>query len=371
MTTDEKWMSEALRQARIAAEAGEVPVGAVIVRNGTVIAAACNQRESRRNALCHAELSAIEQACTVCGGWRLEDCTLYVTLEPCPMCAGAAVNARLKRVVYGSADPKTGSCHSVVDLFSLPYPHQPVCVGGVLEESCTALLTDFFRSQRRQQRQRIKQGVIFSLDGTLWDSLSQMVPAWNSVLQPRGYALTVERMKDFMGKTLSEIAAQLLPDMPTAAALAVMDECCRVGNDLLRQQGGQLYDGIEQALSALQEDYPLYLVSNCGTEYLDAFFQAHGLQRYFSDYETNGRTGRSKAENIRLVMKRSRLTQAVYVGSTEADRIAAQTAGLSFVYAAYGFGKPKACQAVIHTPAELPAVISQLLKDREKPAVSR
>ncbi|HCA54231.1 MAG TPA: tRNA-specific adenosine deaminase, partial [Ruminococcaceae bacterium] len=106
MTTDEKWMLSALQQAEMAAADGEVPVGAVIVRNGVLIAAAHNQRESHKNALCHAELSAIEQACTVCGGWRLEDCEMYVTLEPCPMCAGAVINARLKRVIYGSADKK-------------------------------------------------------------------------------------------------------------------------------------------------------------------------------------------------------------------------------------------------------------------------
>ncbi len=370
MTTDEKWMLSALQQAEMAAADGEVPVGAVIVRNGVLIAAAHNQRESHKNALCHAELSAIEQACTVCGGWRLEDCEMYVTLEPCPMCAGAVINARLKRVIYGSADKKAGSCHSVVNLFSLPYPYRPECTGGVLEERCTALLSDFFRRKRHERSEQNKKGIIFDLDGTLWDSVEPVVSAWNSVLQTKGHPLTIEKMKSLMGKTLSEIAAVLLPDLSPVAAQSAMEECCRATDTLLSQQGGQLYDGMEETLSALQKHYALYLVSNCSTGYLDAFFQAHGLQKYFSDSETNGRTGRSKAENIRLVMKRNHLNKAVYVGDTESDRIAAQTAGLPFIYAAYGFGKPKSFPAVIHSPQELPAVVQTLLDENNTPVDS-
>ena len=147
---DARFMREALDLAREAAAEGEVPVGAVIVRDGAVIASGRNRREVGRQALAHAEIEAIYNACAALGGWRLSGCTLYVTLEPCPMCAGAIINARIDRVVYGAPDPKAGSCGSLTDLFSLPFNHRPVCVGGVLEEKCAGILRDFFRSLRRR-----------------------------------------------------------------------------------------------------------------------------------------------------------------------------------------------------------------------------
>ncbi len=146
--TDNEWMRHALSLAAEAAAEGEVPVGAVIVKDGELISAGRNRREIGKNALAHAEIEAINGACEVLGGWRLSGCTLYVTLEPCPMCAGAIINARIDRVVYGTADPKAGSCGSLVNLFSLPYNHQPESVGGVLKDECAAMLQDFFRHLR-------------------------------------------------------------------------------------------------------------------------------------------------------------------------------------------------------------------------------
>ena len=148
MNEDERYMRMALELAREAADEGEVPVGAVIVRDGEVIGTGRNRRERGKNALAHAELEAIDTACRTLGGWRISGCTLYVTLEPCPMCAGAAVNARVDRVVYGTADPKAGSCGSLVDLFALPYNHQPQIVSGVLEDECREILQRFFRGLR-------------------------------------------------------------------------------------------------------------------------------------------------------------------------------------------------------------------------------
>lgn len=141
-------MRRALALAREAAQEGEVPVGAVIVKDGEVIAEGRNRRETGKNALCHAELEAIGQACRVLGGWRLWQCELFVTLEPCPMCAGAIINARIPRVVYGARDPKAGSCGSVINLFELPYNHSPELCAGVLTDECAALLTDFFKKLR-------------------------------------------------------------------------------------------------------------------------------------------------------------------------------------------------------------------------------
>lgn len=147
--TDVEYMNIALQLAQQAADEGEVPVGAVIVKEDTIIGRGRNRRESIGNALAHAEIEAINEACQTLGGWQLVDCTLYVTLEPCPMCAGAIINARIPRVVQGACNIKAGSCGSIVDLFSLPYNHKPALVSGVLEEECQQLLKDFFKKLRK------------------------------------------------------------------------------------------------------------------------------------------------------------------------------------------------------------------------------
>ena len=151
---DERYMRLALAPAAEAAAEGEVPVGAVIVRDGAVVGTGRNRRETARSALAHAEIEAIADACRRLGGWRLFGSTLYVTLEPCPMCAGAIINARIDRVVYGARDSKAGSCGSVTDLFVLPYNHKPAAEGGLLEGECGAMLSDFFRGLR-ENRQRV------------------------------------------------------------------------------------------------------------------------------------------------------------------------------------------------------------------------
>ena len=146
---DEAFMKLALELAGEAARAGEVPVGCVITRDGRVVGRGRNRREGARNALCHGELEAIDQACRTLGGWRLWQCTLYVTLEPCPMCAGAILNARIPRVYYGARDREMGACGGVLNLFMEDFPQHPALVGGVLAEECRAVLTDFFRQLRR------------------------------------------------------------------------------------------------------------------------------------------------------------------------------------------------------------------------------
>ena len=137
--TDFELMGAALDEARKAAALGEVPVGAVVARNGQIVAAAHNTRETEKNALHHAELLAIDAACKALGGWRLWECELFVTLEPCPMCAGAILNSRIRRVVYGAADAKAGCCGSVTDLFALPFNHHPVVESGLRAEEAQAL----------------------------------------------------------------------------------------------------------------------------------------------------------------------------------------------------------------------------------------
>ena len=142
-------MREALKCARRAALRGEAPVGAVVVKDGEVIARARNEREAKQDATLHAEITAIRRACRKLGLWRLVGCELFVTLEPCPMCAGAIVLARLDRVVYGAPDPKAGACGSVMDITAAPaLNHRPAVLAGVLREECAGLLTDFFRALR-------------------------------------------------------------------------------------------------------------------------------------------------------------------------------------------------------------------------------
>ena len=153
---DLECMDEALALARQAAAEGEVPVGCVIARSGEIVGRGRNRRESGRTALGHAEIEAIDQACRTLGGWRLWECTLYVTLEPCPTCPGAILNARIPRVVYGASDDKSGACGSVCDLFSMDFNHHPAIEKGVREAESAALLTDFFRELRVTLRTRPK-----------------------------------------------------------------------------------------------------------------------------------------------------------------------------------------------------------------------
>lgn len=155
---DEKYMKEALRLAKKAAALGEVPVGAVIVHNGKVIARGYNRREMDQNGLAHAELTAMLRACKKLDSWRLEDCTLYVTLEPCPMCTGAIINTRIPRVVIGARDPKGGAMGGVTNLLEHPWNHHPQVEFGLLEEDCSSLLKDFFKELRARKKAQKQQG---------------------------------------------------------------------------------------------------------------------------------------------------------------------------------------------------------------------
>ena len=150
------FMDQALELARQAAAEGEVPVGCVIVRNGEIVGRGRNRRETGRTALGHAEIQAISQACEALGGWRLWECTMYVTLEPCPMCAGAIINARIPRVVFGASDAKCGACGSVCDLFSMDFNHHPKVEKGLREQEAAQLLTEFFQNLRVTLRTRPK-----------------------------------------------------------------------------------------------------------------------------------------------------------------------------------------------------------------------
>ena len=149
MTQEEKYMREAVRQAKKAAALKEVPIGCVIVHDEAIIARGYNRRTIDKNVLAHAEIIAIRKACRKIGDWRLEGCTMYVTLEPCPMCAGAILNARIPKVFYGARDSTFGACGGVTNLFMEQFPHRPALVGGILAEDCQAVLAEFFEKLRQ------------------------------------------------------------------------------------------------------------------------------------------------------------------------------------------------------------------------------
>lgn len=203
-------------------------------------------------------------------------------------------------------------------------------------------------------RNALKKGLIFDLDGTLWDTTDRIVPVWNEVLARHGQrAITKADMLGFMGKTPEGIARLMLPSLSDGDAMAIMRECFREEQICLRQYGGVLYPELEATLTALGQQCGLYLVSNCQAEYLDTFFAAHGLRRYFDDWETHGNTGLSKAENIRLIVRRNGLDQAAYVGDTALDKASADEAGIPFIFASYGFGEVPDARFAVKCFAEL------------------
>lgn len=152
---EEYFMRKALELAKESALEGEVPVGAVVVKDGEIVGTGRNRREIGKNALYHAELEAIDNACKYLGGWRLWQCDLYVTLEPCPMCAGAIINSRIKKVVFGARDSKAGSFGSVADFNELPYNHKPEIISGVLENECSEILSLFFAELRQRRKNTV------------------------------------------------------------------------------------------------------------------------------------------------------------------------------------------------------------------------
>ena len=208
----------------------------------------------------------------------------------------------------------------------------------------------------------MKKGIIFDLDGTLWDTSAQIIPAWNTVLSKHNQRhITDDEMAGYMGKTPENIAKLMLPDLPFDKAMAILNECCQAEQFYLRQHGGTLYPNLEVTLQKLKEKYRLYFVSNCHSEYLNSFFIAHKLKEYFEDYETHGNTGLSKAENIKLIIKRNHLDKAVYVGDTQLDKLSTETAQIPFIYASYGFGEVDNAEHEINQISNLPNIIENII----------
>ena len=207
------------------------------------------------------------------------------------------------------------------------------------------------------------QAIIFDLDGTLWDSRHLVYLIWNRVFErtpETQVQVTQEDMDSLMGKTMEEIGALLFPDQDAAFQSRIMDECGKEEVVFLREHGARLFDGVRETVDSLKESYGLYIVSNCQAGYVEAFQEAHGFMEDFADIEMSGRTGKGKAENIRILMERNQIRQAVYVGDTAGDEQAARQAGIPFIYAAYGFGKAEDPDRVIRGIRELPEAVSEL-----------
>lgn len=184
--------------------------------------------------------------------------------------------------------------------------------------------------------------IIFDLDGTMWDSSDAIVEIWNEAIREFkdiDKSITKEELKAVVGVPVIEIVKTLFPYLKEERAIGFMNYCCKKENEYLPIRGGILFSELEETLKKLSQKYKLFIVSNCHHGYIEAFFHAHNMKKYFIDFEHPGRTGLTKGENIKLIINRNNLKNPMYVGDTQGDRNAARIAGIPFVYAAYGFGK--------------------------------
>ena len=203
-------------------------------------------------------------------------------------------------------------------------------------------------------------GVIFDLDGTLWDATENIVRSWNQVLVELGYAYkSAEEVKGCMGLPMGEIFRRLFPGAKEEERRRIAEKLYAAENAYIEKHGGILYEGLEDTLKALEGKYLLAVVSNCQAGYIEAFFMAHGLGKYFADFESLGGTGLLKADNIRLVAERNHLKYPVYVGDIQGDCDSAHEAGAAMIYAAYGFGEVVGAEGVIRAVTELPGLLEQ------------
>lgn len=198
--------------------------------------------------------------------------------------------------------------------------------------------------------------IIFDLDGTLWDSTDTSARIWNEICKDYPEVtevVTADKLKSLFGKPLRDIGIALFQSVSEERAVEIINDCCRRQGEFIAKEGGILYPQLEETLQELSKKYKLMIVSNCEDGYIESFFAAHGLQKYFTDYECPGRTGKLKADNIRIISERNGLKNPVYVGDTLGDATAAKEAGVPFIFAGYGFGEVKEYIARIESIHEL------------------
>lgn len=194
------------------------------------------------------------------------------------------------------------------------------------------------------------ESIIFDLDGTLWDSTDSVVESWNDTIENYNEVkskLTIEDMGSIMGLVIKDVSLKLFPYLEAENGLEIVKKCCVNECVHLEKYGATLYENLEKVLKVLNQKYQLFIVSNCQSGYIESFFKSHQLEKYFKDYESAGRTGLTKGENIKLIMSRNNLVNSIYVGDTIGDKEAAEFANVPFIYAQYGFGEVEDCEYVI------------------------
>lgn len=202
--------------------------------------------------------------------------------------------------------------------------------------------------------------IIFDLDGTLWDSTSSVIDSWNKTIS--GYeevtnTLSVEDMRGIMGLVIEDVALAFFPYLEPENRLDIVNHCCEKECEHLELNGAVLYEQLEDTLKILVKKYRLFIVSNCQSGYIEAFFKSHKLDKYFVDYESSGRTGLGKGENIKSIINRNNLKNTIYVGDTSGDKKASIEAGIPFIYSSYGFGEVDGCDYVIDSFKDILGVI--------------
>lgn len=208
-----------------------------------------------------------------------------------------------------------------------------------------------------------KQGVIFDMDGTLWDSAEGVAKSWSKIVAQEytpERIITAKEIQSVMGKTMDKLAEALFPELPVKQRMELLENCCSYENEYLRKHGGVLYDNLENTLKELRTKYPLYIVSNCQSGYIEAFLEYYGFGHYFEDIECYGNNGLKKGDNIRKIVERNDLTDSVYVGDIQGDYDASREAEVKFIHAAYGFGTVSQKVPVIYCIAELPERLNEL-----------
>ena len=209
-----------------------------------------------------------------------------------------------------------------------------------------------------------RKGIIFDLDGTMWNSLKQIIPAYKRVLskyEDIEIDITEEKLKKCMGKTLEEIGEMLFPQIDSDRIKKILSECAQEELVEIRKKGGTLYPRLKETLGVLKQNYGLFIVSNCEDGYIESFLEYHQVKDLFDDYEYVGRTGKSKGENIKEIIRRNRVDKAAYVGDTQGDIDAADLAGIPFIFASYGFGRVDRKTPSIASFDELPEVINKVI----------
>lgn len=209
----------------------------------------------------------------------------------------------------------------------------------------------------------MKTGLIFDMDGTLWDSSENVAKSWSEIVRLKKIArseITREEIMSIMGKTMDEIADILFNDLSKKERKELLEECCKYENDYLSKNGGVLYPELENTLKILKQKYHLYIVSNCQSGYIEAFFHFYGFEKYFEDIECYGNNLKPKSENIALLAKRNGLSRAYYIGDIQGDYDATKAAGFDFIHAAYGFGKINEPVPELKAFSELPQLLENL-----------